>query len=52
MNTYTIGIEHSDGSLGRLYTTNNKTEAQAYFITANRFFSTLDVVMDIKPIKA
>ena len=48
MNTYTISIEQSDGSIERLYTSNNKTEAQMLFTRANRLFSQLDVVMDVK----
>ena len=49
MNTYTISIEQSDGNIERLYTSTNKTEAQMLFTRANRLFSTLEVVMDIKP---
>ena len=52
MNKYSISIELSDGSIERLYTSTNKTEAQMLFTRANRLFSELDVVMDIKPIKA
>ena len=52
MNKYSISIELSDGSIERLFTTSNKTEAEAYFIRANRLFSELDVFMGIEPIKA
>lgn len=48
MNTFIISVENSDGSTERLFKSNNKTEAEAYFIRATNLFSELDVVMDIK----
>ena len=49
MNTFTISVNNSDGSTEKLYTSTNKTEAEAYFIRATNLFSELDVVMDITP---
>jgi len=49
MNTYTISIEQSDGSIERLYTSTNKSEAQMLFARANRLFNQLEVIMDVKP---
>ena len=49
MNTFTISVQNSDGSTERLFKSNNKTEAQAYFIRATDLFDELDVVLDITP---
>jgi hypothetical protein len=52
MNTFTICINQSDGSVERLFTSTNKTESEQYFIRAVGLFSELDVFMSIEPIKS
>lgn len=49
MNTFTIAVNNSDGSTERLYSSQNKTEAQQYFIRATDLFDELDVFMSVTP---
>mgnify|MGYP003679218649 CR=1 FL=1 len=45
---YSVKIEQADGNIETIYSSNNKTEADVYFIRAVSLFDRLDVFLAIE----